>query len=68
MVVLAHKDAGQIPQLGNVVGLEALALVGSAVTVERNTDGILAQILVGLGNKTKEEKKKKPPIHRPEKK
>ena len=45
-VVLAHEYARQVPQLGHVVGLEHLALVGRAVAVQRHAHVLLARVLV----------------------
>ena len=46
LVVLAHKHDWQFPQLSNVVRLKDLALVGRPVTVQRNTDQPILEVLV----------------------
>lgn len=47
LVVLASEDAGDLPELGHVVGLEHLALVGGTVTVKGEGDEGLLVVLVG---------------------
>lgn len=49
-VVLAHEHAGQVPQLGHVVGLEDLALVGRPVSIEGQAHPVRALVLVAQGN------------------
>lgn len=48
-LTLASKDDGEVPQLGHVVGLEDLTLVGSTVTVKGDGDVLLALVLIGKG-------------------
>lgn len=45
-VVLADKDGGEIPELGHVVGLKDLTLVGGTVTVEGEGGGLVAKVLL----------------------
>lgn len=46
-VVLADEDGRQVPQLGHVVRLEGLALVGGAVAVQRDAHAVVAVVLLG---------------------
>eukprot|EP00051_Salpingoeca_urceolata_P028870 m.488267 g.488267 ORF g.488267 m.488267 type:complete len:337 (+) comp25687_c0_seq1:273-1283(+) len=50
LIVLTHKDARDVPQLGNVVRLKHLALVGGTVTVEGDADTAVVFVLVGKGD------------------
>lgn len=50
VIILADKYAGQAPQLGHVEGLEDLALIGGAVSVEGHADAPVPSILMGEGN------------------
>lgn len=45
-VILADKDSRQVPQLGHVVRLEHLALVGGAVAIQREAHATVAGVLV----------------------
>lgn len=47
LVVLTTKDHRDVPELGHVVGLEDLTLVGSSITVKRETGVGLAAVLHG---------------------
>jgi hypothetical protein len=49
VVVLADEDDRQVPELGEVVGLRHLALVGSTVAVQREVHAAVALVLVGKG-------------------
>lgn len=49
MVVLAHKDNGELPQHSHVVRLEKLALIGSTITIEGESDGASIEVLLGKG-------------------
>ncbi|RUP43646.1 hypothetical protein BC936DRAFT_136915, partial [Jimgerdemannia flammicorona] len=49
-VVLAYEGHGQVPQLGHVVGLEHLTLVGGAVAVQRERDVVIAKVFLREGN------------------
>lgn len=47
---LASEDAGEVPELGHVVGLEDLTLVAGTVTVEGNGSLLLVLVLAGECN------------------
>jgi hypothetical protein len=48
-LTLASKDDGQVPQLGHVVSLKDLTLVGSTITVKGDGNVLLALVLIGKG-------------------
>lgn len=50
VVVLADKDDGQLPQIGHVVGLEDLSLIGSTVTVQCQAHATVTLVLAGQSN------------------
>ena len=46
-LTLTAEENGEVPQLGHVVGLEDLTLVGGTVTVQDDTGGGLLVVLLG---------------------